>query len=163
MANTNGGRQFYIAVTIADGSIPDETPADLDLAGYEALIWQDVIDVGSIGETGTNENILRYDTLSTEVAQKNKGVADAGDPEIEVARSPTDKGQLAMRTAGGTKLYYAFKMVDDDMPQGGTNGTTYYNRGLVAGPKQPNGRREDFVLEVFTLGLVQKQIIKEAA
>ena len=35
-------------------------------------------------------------------------------------------------------------------------------RGLVTGPKRPNGRNEDFNLEVYTLGLTQYEIIKEA-
>ena len=36
--------------------------------------------------------------------------------------------------------------------------TIRYNRGLIVGPREPNGRNEDFELEIFTAGLVQKQI-----
>ena len=36
--------------------------------------------------------------------------------------------------------------------------TVRYNRGLVTGPTIPLGRTEDFDLEVFTLGLQQRQL-----
>lgn len=165
MAYTNKNRKFYIAVTIGGGTgiIPIEKSTDLaNAAAYAALNWTEVKHVGNIGESGSKDNIVNYDELGTDVIQKNKGLTNAGDPVVECARSQADYGQIAMRAAGLTHLYYAFKVVDDDMPSGGTNGTTYYNRGLVVGPVRPNGRNEAFNLEMFTLGLVQREIIVDA-
>lgn len=159
MANTNSGRKFYIACTVADGPIPDPQPADLTQTEYEALLWTEVKNVGSIGESGTQTNVVSYDELATEVTQKQKGISNAGDPTIEVARNPSDPGQIAMRAAAATKYLYAFKTEDADAPDADTTNSVYFNRGLVAGPTRPNGRNEDFILEVFTLGLVQKEIV----
>lgn len=159
MAQTNKNRKFYVSVTLDEGSIPQAAPDDLTQSEYEALKWTQVKHVGSIGQTGMDTNIVSYDELDTEVTQKNKGISNAGDPDVECARAPTDLGQVAMRAAGATKFYYAFKTVDDDAPSAGYSGSVYYNRGLVTGPKRPNGRNEDFNLEVFTLGLVQKEIV----
>lgn len=162
MANTNAGRKFYIAVTLADGTIPAAKPTALDLTAFEAItFWQDVGSVGSIGQTGTDTNIVSYDTLDTEVTQKQKGISNAGDPEIECARDPSDKGQIAMRAAAATRYNYAFKMEDADAPDENTTNTIYYYRGVVSGPFRPNGRNEDFILETYRLGLNQKEIVAD--
>lgn len=159
MANTNQGRKFYIACTVADGPIPAPQPADLNLAGYEALFWTEVADVGSIGQTGTDTNVVSYDTLNTDVTLKQKGISNAGDPDVETARNPTDNGQKAMRAAAATKYFYAFKIEDADAPSALYSNTVYYNRGIVTGPFRPNGRNEDFILETFRLGLIQKELV----
>lgn len=152
MAQTLKGRKVYVCAT--------PQPTDLNQAGYEGLTWVEIGHVGSIGESGTNTNIVSYDELGTDVTQKNKGISNAGDPQIEVARLDTDAGQDVMRAAALTKNIYAIKMVDDDAAAGYV-GTTYYNRGLVAGPTRPNGRNEDFNLEHYTLGCVQLEIVVE--
>lgn len=161
MAETLKNRKFYIAVTLSDGQIPLSTPNDLNQSGFAALFWQQVKGVGSIGQTGTTDNIVSYDELDSDVLPKGKGISNAGDPQLEVARRPTDKGQIAMRAAGATKNKYSFKIVDDDSL--GVAGTTTYMRGLVGGPSKPNGRQENFNLEVFTLGLTQREIVVEAS
>lgn len=151
-ANTNAGSKLFICATAQ--------PDDLDLAGFEALTWVQIAGVGSAGEAGTTTNILSYDTWDTDVTQKAKGISNAGDPDVEVARDPDDAGQVLLRTAGGTNFNYAFKEERNDKPNDDVDSTptTYYNRGLVSGPRRPRGRNEDFDLEVFTLGLQQKEI-----
>jgi hypothetical protein len=130
--------------------------SDLDQAGFEALTFIDIGNVGSIGEIGTQTNILTYDTLDTTVIQKAKGMSNAGDPAIEVARDKTDTGQDALRTAAlATSDAYAFELTM-------ANGDVIYNRGVVSGPTRPMGRNEDFDLEVFQLGLTQVEVIVEA-
>lgn len=150
--NTNAGSRLYVCATAQ--------PNTLTAAAYAALTWVLVGGVGSIGETGDNTNVLSYDTWDDEVVQKAKGLTDAGSPEVEVARDPTDAGQDIMRTAARTNLIYAFRIEGTDVPDADMDSTPTirYNRGLVAGPREPNGRNEDFDLEIFTLGLVQKQI-----
>lgn len=151
MANTNKGRKFYICVT--------PQSADLSKSEYEALTYVEVSNVGSVGETGMNTNIVSYDELATDVTQKQKGISNAGDPDIECARNPTDPGQIALRAAAKTKFYYATKFEDADAPDANHTNSIYYNRGLITGAKRPNGRNEDFILEVFPLGLVQQEIV----
>lgn len=150
--NTNAGSKLFVCAT--------PQPTDLDASGFAGLTYVLVGGVGNVGETGDNTNILSYDTWDDEVIQKAKGLTDAGSPEIEVARDPSDAGQDILRAAARTNFYYAFKIVGTDLPDGNVSSTPTirYNRGLVAGPREPNGRNEDFDLEVFTLGLVQKQI-----
>lgn len=151
MARTNKDRKVYICTT--------PQPGDLNQAAYEALTWVEVSNVGAVGEAGTNTNIVSYDELSTDVTQKGKGISNAGDPTIECARNPTDAGQIALRAAAKTNFTYAFKFEDKDAPTANHTNSVYYNRGLVTGPTRPNGRNEDFILEVFTLALNQREIV----
>lgn len=155
-ANTLSGSKLYVCATVQN--------SDLNLAAFEALTWVQVKGVGSHGETGTNTNIVSYDTWDTEFVQKAKGTSNAGDPEVELSRIAADAGQLILRTAGDhfNKDNYAFKIEKNDAPSGGTP-TYIYNRGLVAGPRTPHGRNEDFDLEIYTFALQQQQIIDEAA
>lgn len=151
-ANANAASRLYVC------SVAQNTA--LDQSGYEALTWTEITGIGSRGETGRSTNVLTYDTWDTTVVQKAKGMTDAGSPEIELARIPTDPGQIILRAAAavGNNNSYAFKELraDGTTP---TNGTCIYNRGLVGGPKRPGGRNEDFDLEVFTLMFQQEEIV----
>lgn len=152
MANTNAASKWYVCATPQNNN--------LTLADYESLTWTLISKVGNVGETGKSTNVLTYNTWDTEVADKSKGVTDAGSPTIQVAREPNDAGQEILRNAGavGNNNKYAFKEVRADGPLGGT-GTIMYNRGIVAGPTHSNGGVEDFDLDTFTLGFVQEEII----
>ena len=162
-ANTNAAATLWIGVITADGnSTPLAEDADLELADYETLFWTQIKAVGSHGEVGPSTNILSYDTWDTSVIQKAKGMTDAGSPEIELARLPADPGQIALRAASLLNNNFAFKIVRNDAPAGGTP-TIIYNRGLVTGPRRPMGRNEDFDLEIFTLGLQQLEVVDDAA
>lgn len=150
MLNTNSGRTFELCVT--------PQPDDLDEAAFTALTYVPVAAVGSLGETGNNQNILSYDSWNTRVIQKQKGMINAGDPELECANNPADAGQIAMKAAAATKFIYAMRVVGDDkLTPGGTNSVRFH-RGIIAGPRRPNGRNEDFDLIIFNLGMVQEEI-----
>ena len=152
MANTNAFSKWYVCATPQNNNL---TQSD-----YASLTWTLISKVGNVGETGKSTNVLTYNTWDTEVADKAKGITDAGSPTIELAREPDDAGQEILRAAAavGNNNKYAFKEERADGPLGGT-GTIFYNRGIVAGPTRPNGGNEDFDLEVFTLGLVQEEIV----
>ena len=141
-AFSNSGNTLSICTTAQN--------TELDVSAFAALNYVKVSGVGSVGEYGITTNPLTYDTWDSLVAQKAKGITNAGDPAVEVARSPTDPGQVAMRAAGAPNVFdnYAFKVTRQD-------GTVEYLRGLVAGPTRPNGRNEDFDLETYTLMLNQ--------
>jgi hypothetical protein len=153
---TNAGGRFFVCSTA-------QATAPANAAAYALLTWVKVSSVGSIGEMGVQTNILSYDTWDDDVTRKQKGMSNAGDPAIEVARIAGDPGQVILRNQAKTKLRYAFKIErDDDMGGAGDTGTTLYNWGLVTGPTRPMGRNEDFDLEVFTLGLMALETVVEA-
>lgn len=151
MAKTLAGSKLYVCATAQN--------SDLNAAAFAALTWVEVGNVGNIGQTGTETNLVSYNELSTLVTQKAKGVADGGSPPIECARNPTDAGQIIMRTISSNTdtNNYAFKHEKNDAPSGFTN-TIHYYRGVCVGPTRPNGGVEDFDLEVFMLGLNQAEV-----
>lgn len=151
-ANANAASRIFICAT------PQNT--DLVQADFEALTWVEIKSIGMLGQTGKETNVLTYDTWDTTVVQKAKGMTDAGSPDLEVARLPTDPGQVLLRAAAvvGVNDSYAFKILRADGSAGNV-GTVRYNRGLVLGPKVPNGRNEDFDLEVFTLAFQQQEVV----
>ena len=149
-AFTNAGGKFYICAT------PQQS--DLTKEQFEELEWVEVKKVGSLPESGTTTNIVSYDTIGDEVTQKGKGISNAGDGELELARVHDDPGQMALRAAALTKYDYATKRELTDGLPGYTN-TIYYNRGLIAGPVHSGGRNEDFILETYTIGNNQREIV----
>lgn len=150
-ANSNAGSTFFVCAT------PQAN--DMVQADFEALTWVQVKGVGNYGETGSKVNILNYDTWDTTVIQKAKGLEDAGSPTVEFARIPTDPGQIIMRTIAKLNLNYAVKVVRNDPVTTGATPSIMYNRGLVTGPTRPNGKNEDFDLEVFTLAFNQREVV----
>lgn len=152
-ANTNAASQLWVCAT--------EQESVLNGAAYAALAWVQVGGVGEVGQIGTQQNVLTYDTWADSVIQKAKGMKNAGDPVVEVARKSTDAGQVILRNAAKTNFNYAFKIIRNDKLTSGGTGTIIYNRGLVTGPVRPQGRNEDFDLEQFTLGFQQEEIIVE--
>lgn len=151
-AMSNAGSKLYICVTPQNEDLTDHAGN-----GFPSLTYVQVKKVGSVTERGINTNILTYDTWDTLVAKKAKGITNAGDPTVEVAEDLTDPGQIAIRAAGAPGNFdsYALKVERQ-------NGSIEYLRGLVAGPNVPGGRNEDFVLNVFTLGLQQAPLILPA-
>jgi hypothetical protein len=147
-AQTNSSNKFFISTTPQNADLDDDP-----IAGFPGLVYTEVASVGSVGELGLATNILNYDTWASEVISKGKGLTDAGNADVEMLRIPLDPGQIAMRAAGATtnKNNYAFKI---EM-QGGTD---RYFRALVAGPRHPGGRNEDFDLDVYTLGANQSTL-----
>ncbi len=151
MANANAASKLYVC--------PTPQNSNLTLEQFELLEWTEIKGLGNVGEMGNNTNILNYDTWSDDVVLKAKGMTDAGSPEIECARIPSDPGQIVLRAAAavGNNNNYAFKMLRADA-QGNGDPSVFYNRGLVTGPRRPNGRNEDFDLVIFTLALQQEEI-----
>ena len=150
----NKGRRFFYCATAQ--------PDDLTQAEYEALTFVEVGQVVTVGETGAAANVVSQDYWGTEVTQKRTGIINAGDPTVEVGEDLTDAGQNGMRTVANDGNFYAFK-IENPLLAGQTTPTTYFNRGLVLGPVTNNGAVEDWSNHVFTLGLVQEQIIVPAA
>ncbi len=153
MVATNKGRKVFISSAVS--------ATDLNQAAFELLTWVQVLGVSTIGEMTSAANILSFPTLDTEVVQKAKGLIDAGDPDITVARESTDAGQVVLRTLADANTFHGVKFEHADNLDGSSN-TIDYSRALVSGPAKSGGGVEDFDVEVFTLGLVQKILTVEA-
>jgi hypothetical protein len=150
MANkaTKKGSKVYVCSTAQN--------SDLILSAFAALSWVQVGKVGNIGDFGADSAMNSYNTLDEPVTQKQKGTANAGDPQIEVASIATDAGQVILRMFGDplNQDNMAIKIERNDGGAGFTN-TIFYSRGVVSGPLYPGGGSDDFELERYTVGLNQ--------
>lgn len=136
----------------------------LNQAAFEALTFIPIGSVGNLGDFGVSPNMVSYNTLNTLVVSKAKGVEDAGDQTIEVARVFDDPGQVALRAAALTKFNYAISIEYADAPTASYSNTILYAAGPVAGPQHLGGSTDDFIRESYTVGLSdQKPIIVDPA
>lgn len=153
MANksTKKGSKVFVCATAQN--------TDLIQSAYVALTWVQVGKVGNIGDFGADSTMNSYNTLDEAVSQKQKGTANAGDPQIEVADVADDAGQVILRTFGDplNQNNMAIKIERNDAPPGKTN-TVFYSRGVVSGPLYPGGGSDDFDLARYTIGLNQLPI-----
>ena len=127
-----------------------ETPQNSDLteAGFKALTWVKISNVGEMPELGVSTNTVSYDTTETIVSKQDKGVSTAGSGTFACAHDPEDAGQLVLREIGHPtdKNNYAFARVSADPEK-----TTFFYRGKVAGPVTSGGGVEDFVVDTYSI------------
>jgi hypothetical protein len=143
---TNFGGTFSVTAIAANVDVAD-------LAAYEALVYTEVPNVGSFGDSGVTQNVVSYSTWDRNVAAKGKGEADAGSPTVEFL-DVSSAGMAIMLTnsAVNNSDSFAFRVVWPD-------GTSEYNRGIITGPMRMKGGNEDFKRLTFTLGFSQEPIV----
>lgn len=154
MAFSNASGKFYVCET--------PQPSTLTQAQYERLKWVEVTGIGSLPESGTQENVITYDTIDQDTSDKSKGIANAGDGTLEVSYDATDTGQIALRAMAATTYKYATARVIPDAPNSSTTNSVLYNRGVIGGPVMAGGRNEDFVVETYQFGYGPQKEIKVA-
>lgn len=141
---SHSGAKVYICATAQT--------SELTSSGFSALTWVQIGKVGKFPESGIDTNIVSYDTIDTTVSIKAKGVSKAKDWVIEYARSTSDAGQDAIRTAAGTSSNYAFRLDLSD-------GTKIYNIGIVTGPVRSGGGPDDVLTETMTVGCNMADVV----
>lgn len=148
---TNMGRKFYVSKT--------PQPVDMTITEFEAVTdWLEVTNVGEVGESGVNTNIVSYPTMDTEFTNKGKGISDAGDMTVTCKYVANDPGQLLMSELAATAMDYAFKTVWKDSLTAAGKGTTKYDRGIIVGPLVSGGGPEDFHTVTWTCGFQQRYV-----
>jgi hypothetical protein len=133
---------------------------DLNQAGYAALTWVPVSAVGRVGDFGGTATDRTYNTLDEPTQTHQKGVGDAGSPDLDCASIYNDAGQIILRSFGDptNKNNMAIKIERADKPSGYSTGTVFYSRGVVSGPLHVGGGSDDFDVERFSVRLNQLTI-----
>lgn len=136
---TNFGGKFYISTT-AENEV-------LNQAGFEALSYTEVPNMGTSGDTGYSQNIISYSTWSRTLVCKGKGEATANDPAVEFLDKASAGMDLMLSAADPLdQNNYAFYYEWAD-------GSIEYLRGFVSGQTLMKGSNEDFKRISFTLGI----------
>ena len=155
-ARTNIGGKLYIGVDGTDPALPVAENTDLTDTGFAALNWTEIPNVGTIGDTGVEQNMVSYPTWGERLTAQLKGSATGAQAEIRVLDVDSD-GMTALKAAAAvTDLNnYAFKV---EWPDGKIENL----RGVVGAPSYTKGSNEDFAEAVFMLAINQEPVFDEA-
>lgn len=136
--------------TVFIGPVTDKTT----LAELKALTgWVEIGNVESIGEFGPQAQDVSFTPLKGPSVQHLKGAIDNGLLPVVYAHDPLDLGQIALRTAAGTKFEYAIKIVLADEADENDTPTTFYARGPVFGNRTNVGGANDVRKRTSNIGL----------
>lgn len=115
---TNGSKIFLC--TTAQAAEP------LDAAAYQALTWVEIKEVESIGSFGDTSAEVEFKAIDSGRTTRLKGSRNAGTLELVFGIDYGDTGQAALITAEADKGNFAFKILFNDAPAGGTPSERYF-------------------------------------
>lgn len=154
MARTNIGAKLYIEIDTNGDLVPQAD--DMALVDFDgADDWEEIPNVGTIGDTGVDQNMVSYPVWGSALSVQTKGAATGAQAEIRVLDLPSAGMDLLKEAADVTDLNnYAFKIEWPD-------GHIEYNRGVVGAPSYTKGANEDFAEAVFTVALNQEPVFDQ--
>lgn len=110
---TNGAK-IHIGGIIAD---PGEDLAATDFGG---VTWVKIGETESLGSFGDSAAEITFDGIDSNRTRRLKGTRNAGTLELVCGIDYNDAGQIALIAAEKTVYDYAFRIVFNDAPAGGT-------------------------------------------
>jgi hypothetical protein len=151
VGETNIGAKVSIAVD-STGTAPDAQNSDLTASGFGALTWEQIPNVGQLGDTGVTQNMVGYESWDNTLTVQQKGAAIGEQPELR-ALNETSNGMTALKdgAAISDQNNYAFKV---EWPSGDIE----YFRALIGPVRLPKGANEAFREVVCNLAINQAPI-----
>ena len=116
---TNGAR-LYIGGALAAKS------SDFVLSDYSAQTWVEIGETEGLGSVGDAAAEIAFDGIAANRTRRLKGTRNAGTMEVVCGIDYDDDGQVALLAAEKTIHDYAFKLVLNDAPPGGTASERYF-------------------------------------
>ncbi|WP_145111368.1 hypothetical protein [Cereibacter sediminicola] len=110
---TNGAK-CYIGGVIADPG------ADVTETTFASQSWTEIKEVESLGTFGDSASEITFESLNQNRTKRLKGTRNAGAMDLICGLDYADAGQLALIAAEKTIHDYAFRIVFNDAPAGGT-------------------------------------------
>jgi hypothetical protein len=126
------GAKFYIGGAKARAS-------NLTSSDFSAEVWVEIGGWEQAGKIGSSAALISTDLINEEMTVKQKGVRNNGQMQNVFSVVNGDSGQAALSAAQAAPDDYAFKILYNDMPSGGTSGTIQYFVGLVMSYEHNNG------------------------
>ncbi len=151
----SGGMKVFI------GGPKSQKSADFVLADFNAEVWTQIGEVEAAGSVGDTSEAVNFTGLSDKRTRTIKGPRSAGTMEIVCGIDPADPGQLAAIAAEKTIHDYAFKLVFDDAPAGGTPSERYFIAKVMSQSEQYDQANNIMKLNI-SLG-VNSNLVRVAA
>ena len=96
-----------------------------DFSGQTAN-WKQIRETEGLGSLGDTSEEISFATIDRPRTRRFKGVRNAGTLELVCGIDYADEGQLALLAAEKSDEEYAFKIVLNDAPSGGTPSERYF-------------------------------------
>lgn len=110
---TNGSR-LYIG-----GPLPSKG-TDFVQSDFGSQDWDEIGEVESLGTVGDTATEITFDSIPGQRTRRLKGTRNAGSMDVVCGIDYEDAGQQALIAAEKTPLDYAFRIVLNDAPAGGS-------------------------------------------
>lgn len=110
---TNGSK-LYIGAALAAKS------SDFVEADFTSQTWVEIGETEGLGSVGDASTEITFDAISSARTRRLKGTRNAGMMEVVCGIDYEDAGQIALLAAEKTPHDYAFRLVLNDAPPGGT-------------------------------------------
>ena len=110
---TNGAK-LYI------GGVMSNSAADLIATDFTGETWVEIKETENLGTLGDTTAEIAFDGIGASRTKRLKGTRNAGTMEVVCGIDYADAGQIALIAAEKTPHDYAFRLVFDDAPAGGT-------------------------------------------
>lgn len=114
-AFTSAGTTLHISAIL---------PATYNLASFEGLTWTEIGEVSDLGEFGRQYNLVTFNPLGGRRTVKRKGSYNDGTIAAQMARVPSDAGQVVLTAAVNSDNSYAIKITLQD-------GTKFYTTAQI--------------------------------
>lgn len=118
---TNGAR-LYIGGPLAAKS------TDFIFTDFSAqtALWKEIGETEGLGSVGDASAEITFDAIASQRTRRLKGTRNAGSMDVVCGIDYEDEGQIALLAAERTPNDYAFKLVLNDAPAGGTPSERYF-------------------------------------
>lgn len=110
---TNGA-QLYVGGVLAQKS------SDFVEADFTPQTWVEIGEIEGLGSVGDTATEITFDSIDASRTRRLKGTRNAGTMDVVCGIDYADAGQIALLAAEKTAHDYAFRLVLNDAPLGGT-------------------------------------------
>ena len=114
------GAQVFI------GPVTESKSEPFVLGDFAGFSFTEIGWLESIGEFGDESAEITFDAIGEGRTQKLKGIRNAGNMDLVMGVVEDDPGQLALLSAEAEVTDFAFKVVFNNAPSGGTPGERYF-------------------------------------
>lgn len=129
MLYATNGAKLFIGAAIAQQS------DDFELTDFSGQTWLEIKELESLGTVGDTSAEISIDIIGEQRTKRLKGTRSAGTMEVVCGLDSADAGQAAAVAAEKTIHDYAFKLVLNDAPAGGTPSERYFIAMVAAAPE----------------------------
>lgn len=139
---STAGSRLYI------GSALSATGTDLSSSSFAGQSWTEIGGHTNLGTAGDTSQLISSNRIAEARTRKAKGSRNSGAMQIVCDFDPADAGQIAVRAAERTDYAYAFRMVFDDAPSGGTPSERLFTALVMSASETYNDANSAIQLQI---------------